>query len=340
MRAARRAKLGAVGVICAMLCAGGGGGAAEGKPGAPLPPPHVWANLHWSPAVPVTSLGPGSTGGALAVSEKQLLLAEIHAGGVYLSELDPRTAAAVWTAPVAAAVVGRERSRVQVAIQREQARVAWLEGSPGGAAAVMVATVMLENRASQPPAELATTTALAGATHNQQLWLAWLAGEANGSIILSGGTVESPFLVPWKPPTPGPPVEVAVCDLGADLCVPFLAREGTQASLWLAQYSGRRFYGLRKLHGTGPLSGPAACLLQTRILLLCTKTAASGAGDLALTITNPLGTELVTDLYLADGKRNLNPSLVARDKTAYVVYNSWQGETNLGLFLGKIESDI
>jgi hypothetical protein len=289
-------------------------------------------------------MGPGSTCGALAVAERELLVAEVHAGGIYLSELDPQTATPHWTIPVAAAASGRQRTRVQLAVVRDRAWVSWLEQSVTVATnappSLMVGPVDLGLRQAQAPVDVAATGAAAAASHNQQPWLAWLGAPESGTISLASGPPDSSFLVRWQPPTTGRPSAVALGDLAADLGLAFLTQEQARETLWLAEYNGQRFYGLRKLHSATDLDSPAMCMLQNRILLLYTEFSKPGVGDLQLTVTNTVGSELVSVPYVADGRSNLNPSLAVRDRSAFVLYSVRQGATDLGLFLGEIESVV
>lgn len=327
-------------LVAAGAAAAGNAGTGPGQP----PPPKVWANLRCSSGQPVHTLGPGSTCGAVAVTDNQLLLAEIHEGGVYLSELDSQTATARWTVPIAAAVPGRERKRVQLAVVRDRAWISWLEPGDstgaGGSGLLTVSTMELGVRQPEAPTTVAETRAAAAGSHTQQLWLAWLGAAETGSVSLSAGVPGSSYLTSWTPSAPGRPTDLALGDLGADLFLAVLMREPQRTTLWLAQYDGRRVYGVRKLHQANDLASPAVCMLQDRILLLYTEFSQAGAGDLQLTVTNTLGSEVVSSPYVADGRLNLVPSLAARNRTAFAVYNVWQSGTNLGLFLAEIESVI
>ena len=338
----RRIQLPTVVLVLMAVMAGMGAGVAGSKP-EPVPEPTTWSNLRWLPARPLLSLGPGSTCGALAIAERRLLLAEVHSGGVYLSEVDPGTATARWSLPVAAAVSGRERTRVQVAVVRDLAWVAWLEGAVGAGTeaprALKLSSVDLATRRVAAPVVVATTTDVGAASHNQQLWLAWLNGGEAGTVSVTAAS-EALSIVPWKPPTPGRPVAVALGDMGACLSLPFLVREPERESLWIAECDGPRFRGVRKLRSARDLDSPAVCLLRNRMLLLYTEHVGPERGDLALTVTSVLGGDSTTVPYLADGHRNLYPSLAAREGTAYLVYTAWQGANNPGLFLGEIESTI
>ncbi len=326
-----------------VVAAGLAGAVARELALEPPAPPKVWANLRWAPARPLTTLGPGSTSGALAVAERQLLMAEIHAEGVYLSELDPETVSARWTIPVAAAFSGRQRSRVQLAAVRDRAWVSWLEQpstADSAAPRLMVCSVDLGPREAQAAVDIVGTSAFGATSHNQQPYLAWLGGTDAGSISLASGPPESSFQVRWQPATGGRLSAVAVASLSANLGLAFLSQEQNRDTLWLAEYNGQRFYGLRKLRSAADLDAPTMCMLQNRILLMYTEYSRPGAGDLQLTVTNPVGSELVSVPYLADGHLNVQPSLAVRDRTAFVLYSARQGATDLGLFLGEIESVV
>ncbi len=345
-----------IAVIAGLLAVGPLPAAAQQSEGPPLPPPpKTWANLRWTPAQPVNTLGGPSSAAALAAADR-LYLAEIFRGGVYLSELDPTAAAASWTIRVAAAVEGRERSNPQLAVIGQEAWVAWLEGSEGTALernrALMLAAVDLGRRQAKPPAEMAATTAAAISGHNQQVWLAWLGPAEGRTINLSAGPQESGFVVPWQPSVPGRPVGLALGDLGADLCLPFLAEQQGRESLWLAAYNGHRFHGVRKIRGAGDLAHPTVSRLRSRLVVMYTvfpdaEDPDFGAGNLEMTVTNLAGSELASEIYLADGRVNLYPSLAAIERTLYVAYTAWEGRPgrseeakNLGVFLGKIESEV
>lgn len=338
----RLSRLAGIVTLTAVL-AGLTGAAAGEFATEPPAPSKVWADLRWSPARPLTTLGPGSTCGALATAERQLLMAEIHAEGVYLSELDPQTVSARWTIPVASACTGRQRSRVQLAGVRDRAWVSWLEQSSTAenvAPRLMVCLVDLGLREAQAAVDVVGTSAFGATSHNQQPWLAWLGAADTGSLCVASGPPESSFQVRWQPATGGRLSAVAVASLAANLGLTFLTREQGRDTLWLAEYNGQRFYGLRKLRSAADLEAPAMCMLQSRILLMYTEYSRPGAGDLQLTVTNPVGSELVSVPYLADGRLNMYPSLAVRDRTAFVLYSAKQGATDLGFFLGEIESVV
>lgn len=331
------------------------GQAAPVKPPPPTPTmPRLWESLLWGVGMPIKTLGPGSTCPALAALDRQLLLAELFEGGIYLSELDPATASARWTVPVAPAATGVERTEVRAAASGQTVWVAWLEKASGAGPetprALMMASVDYATRKAQPPTQVAVTGAAALTSHNQQLWLAWLGPAGSSVISLSAGAQDTAFLVPWQPATPAPPVAVGLGDLGADLGIPFLTGEGQgSSSLWLASYNGHRFFGLRKLRGAAELGAPVLCRLQSQVIIVYTVypdpgEGLPGAAHLEVTVTNTSGSELASNLYLADGRANLTPSLAGLDGTAYLVYNAWSERPdhavkpakNLGLFLARI----
>jgi hypothetical protein len=324
--------------LLVVLAAIGPGMAAETAP----VPPRVLANLCCTVGRPLQTLGGPSTCGAVAMHGDQVLLAEVHQGGVYLSELDVQAATARWTVPIAAAVAGRERSRVQLAVARNTAWVTWLERDEGASAGdkALLTLVSLELGTSQPqaPVGVAETTAAAATAHNQQLWLAWLGPPETGAISLSSGVPGAAYVSSWTPSAPGKAVHLALGDLGADLCLVTTMQEPERASIWLGQYDGRRMHSVRKLRQGGELVWPALCVLQDRILVLYTEYTEAGAGDLQLTVATTLGSDVVSTPLVADGRRNTFPSVTAHQRKAYLVYSASQGDTNLGLFLAEIES--
>lgn len=317
--------------------------------------PKEWENLRLWPGQAVSTLGAGSSWPALAASDDQLLLGEIFAGGVYLSALDPQTLAVGWTKPVAPALAGRERTDLHATVVGQKTWLAWLEAPAGTAAgtprSLKLASFDLTAQTASAAREIAITTQVALTCHNQQLWLVWLGPAASGGLSLSAGAQEDAFVVTWQPSAPGSPVAVGLGDLGADLCLPFVTRQGGRLALWQASYNGHRFFGVRKLRGLGEMGPPAICRLQNRLLILYTLfpgAAETGYGDgyLAVTVTDTVGARLASDTYLADGNVNLYPSLASLNNTVYVAYNAWSAHPdtaapgqaiNRGIFIGKIE---
>lgn len=313
--------------------------------------PTDWEGLRLWPGQPLQTGAVASTWPALATTDSRLLLGEISQGAVLLSELDPATAIARWTAPVAAAAEGVERTHLQVAAVGNTIWLAWLE-APSGAAAgdqrpLQLAAFDLDTRLVQAPTEVAVTTQCALASHNRQLWILWLGPPDSGTLSLSSGPQSTAFVVNWQPPVPGQPVSVGAAGLGAALGLAFVSQDQGSPSLWQASYNGHRFFDLRKIRGLGEIGPPALARLGQRVLLaysLVNRDAESVpvSADLLFTLADDQGGTLNTTNYVLDGRANLNPSLAATEGTVYVAYSTWSappgtsGASNLGLFLGRV----
>jgi len=317
------------------------------------PEPQTWEGLKLWPPRPVRNTAPAPSSVALAAADQQLLLGEISAGAVCLGELEPATAVAMWLHSVVPAAPGRERTGLSLAIVGKTAWLAWLEapaGTPADAPhSLMLTGYDLAAQTASAPTEVATTRQGGLVAHNQQLWLAWLDPAESGSLSLCSWPRGNSAVVTWSPAEPGTLTGLGLADFGPDLGLPFVTSDRGQTSLWQAAYNGHRFFGIRKLRGSGTLGNPAAARVGNRLLTLFTVAQSAPAGhtmasDLVLAVTDEVGVQLDSTDYLADGQVNLSPALAPMERLTYLAYDAWSappgtpGAHNLGVFPGKIDS--